>query len=41
MKTKISGAGAGVMFMKRRTLESELWHFYDGSAALGITAYLL
>jgi len=32
MKTKISGAGA--MFMKRRAPESELCHFYDGSAAV-------
>jgi len=32
MKTKSSGAG--VMFMKRRAAEPELYHFYDGSAAL-------
>jgi len=25
--------GAGAMFMQR-VLEAELWHFYDGSAAL-------
>jgi len=32
IKTKSSGAGA--MFMKRRTPEPELCHFYDGSAAM-------
>jgi len=32
MKTKSSIARA--MFMKRRALESEPCHFYDGSAAL-------
>jgi len=35
MKTKSSGAGAGAMFIKE-TLEpeSELCHFYNGSATL-------
>jgi len=33
MKTKRNSI-AGDMFMKRRALEPELCHFYDGSAAL-------
>jgi len=33
-KTKSSRAGPGAVFMKRRTPELELCHFYDGSAAL-------
>ena len=33
MKTVSSGAGA--MLMKKRTPEPKLYHFYDGSAALG------
>jgi len=36
MKTMSSGAGA--MFMKKRTPEPELCHFYDGSAALRLEA---
>ena len=38
MKTKSSGAGA--MFMKRRALEPELYHFYDGSTALCVRRLL-
>jgi len=34
MKTKSSGARVRAMFMKRRALEPELCHFYDGFAAL-------
>jgi len=40
MKTKSSGAGAGVMFVKRRAPVSELCHIYDGSAALETSATL-
>ena len=32
LKTKSSRARA--MFMEKRAAEPELWHFYDGSAAL-------
>jgi len=32
MKTR--GSGTGAMFKKRRAPEPELWHFYDGYAAL-------
>jgi len=43
MKTNNSGAGA--MSMKRRALELELCHFYDGSTGLlasdGFDAYIL
>jgi len=34
IKTMSSGAGVGAMFMKRKALEPELCHFYDGFAAL-------
>jgi len=34
VKTKSSGAGVAVMFMKRRAPEPELCHFYDGTTAL-------
>jgi len=34
IKSMSSGAGAGAMFMKRKAPEPELYHFYDGSAAL-------
>jgi len=37
MKTKSSGAGVGAMFMKGRSPEPELYHFYDGSGALEMT----
>jgi len=31
---KIKSSGPGAMFMKIRAPEPELYHFYDGSAAL-------
>jgi len=34
MKTKNTGAGAGAMFIKRKTPEPELCHFCSSSTAL-------